>query len=366
MGIDHWAVVGHWDLVIFRNLAIIRPVTSPLRIAIAGTRGHWKHTLEDVLARRAQPDRPQAQLVAVADAGDSADGLMKWAAEQGVSVERFGDHAEMLRVAKPDLFVPCAAFEDHASMCLDAIAAGVHVLSEKPAALNDSELSALRAACAARPNVHLAGMMFSRYEPAFLMAAEMIHRGELGRVRLINVRKSYKLGRRGAYFLKRETYGGTIPWVGSHAIDWAQGFARMWPTRVYAAHSTDGNGDNGTMEASASCLLEYPGGLTATASVDVLRPEAAPTHGDDWARVVGTWGTLEVRPGRLDVIDGKGARSIPIVDAGRTLVGELLDAIALGTTPWVDTRATLELTATLLAARRSADEGRVIDLDVTH
>lgn len=345
---------------------MIRAVTAkPLRIAIAGTRGHWKHTLDEVLARRSQADRPQAELVAVADAGDNADGLMKWAADHGAAVERFADHTTMLRDAKPDLFVACAGFERHAEMCLDAIGQGVHVLSEKSAAITDAELSALRDASARRPDVHLASMVFTRYEPSFLTAAEMIARGDLGDVRLVNVRKSYRLGKRGAFYADRATYGGTIPWVASHAIDWAQAFARSAPTRVYATHSAVGNGGNGTMEVTASCLLEYPNGLSATASVDVLRPEAAPTHGDDWARVVGTRGTIEVRIGRLDVIDANGPRAVELVDTGRTLVGDLLDAIALGTRPWVDARATLDLTATLLAARRSADEGRIVDVPAT-
>lgn len=335
---------------------------QPLRIAVAGCRGHWGHTLKEMLARRDRPDQPQAELVAVADAGDNADGLMKWAAERGITVQRFADHKEMLRVARPDLFVPCAAFERHAEMCLDAIEQGIHVLSEKAVALTDDQLQALRAACAKRPDVYLAGMMFSRYEPSFLLAAEMIERGEVGDVRLLNVRKSYKMGRRAGYFRDRATYGGTIPWVGSHAVDWAQAFARAMPTRVYATHSTGANSDNGTMEATASCLFEYPNGLTATASIDVLRPEAAPTHGDDWARIVGSRAVLECREGRLDIVDADGVRSLTPVDTGRTLVGDLLDAIALGKKPWIDTQATLDLTATLLAARRSADEGRVVEI----
>jgi predicted dehydrogenase len=116
------------------------------------------------------------------------------------------------------------------------------------------------------------------------------------------------------------------------------------------------------MEVAASCLFEYPNGLSATASVDVLRSDTAPTHGDDWARVVGTRAILEVRNASLQITDEQGVRMIDVPATGRTLVGDLLDAIALGAKPWIGTAETLALTQTLLDTRRSADEGRRIDI----
>jgi predicted dehydrogenase len=49
---------------------------------------------------------------------------------------------------------------------------------------------------------------------------ESIKQGSIGKVRLMNSQKSYKLGSRSEFYKHRQTYGGTIPWVGSHAIDW--------------------------------------------------------------------------------------------------------------------------------------------------
>ena len=49
--------------------------------------------------------------------------------------------------------------------------------------------------------------------------------GTVGQIRLMNAQKSYKLGRRNEFYKIRSTYGGTIPWVGSHAIDWLYWFS---------------------------------------------------------------------------------------------------------------------------------------------
>src|SRR5438093_2838580 len=117
----------------------------------------------------------------------------------------------MLDRAKPDMVVVCGPFEMHATMCVDAIERGIHVLSEKCVALTAQDLDRLRKACAASPQVHLAGMMFSRYTPGFYTAHAMIDSGAIGEVRLFNARKSYKLGKREAYYHHRHTYGGTIP-----------------------------------------------------------------------------------------------------------------------------------------------------------
>jgi len=47
-------------------------------------------------------------------------------------------------------------------------------------------------------------------------------------------------------------------------------------------------------EDHAGLLLRLANGGTATCHLDFLRPEAAPTHGDDGLRIAGSEGVLEV------------------------------------------------------------------------
>src|SRR3954452_58440 len=290
-----------------RNRARLMAIT---RVGFIGSRGHWQATLREVSAV------PALRVVAAAPGGDTVAPIVQWCREHGHACEVIDDHRRMLDDAGLDVVVVCGPFERHAEMCVHAIERGIHVLTEKPAALTFDELDRLRAACRAHPDVHLAGMMFSRYDAGFYTAWRLIRDGAIGDVRLINARKSYRLGKRDAYYHDRATYGGTIPWVGSHAIDWVLWFAGGAPFEsVYATHSQQHNGNNGTMERSAACHFTLAGERFATVSIDVFRPSNAPTHGDDWARIVGTDGVIEARPDSLKMInrDNDGSQAVPVV-----------------------------------------------------
>jgi predicted dehydrogenase len=258
--------------------------------------------------------------------------------------------------------VVCGPFERHAEMCNDAIDRGIHVLTEKPAALTFAQLKQLREALERQPKVHLAGMMFSRYSPGFHTAHRLIEEGAIGDVRVINARKSYKLGARPSYYHERESYGGTIPWVGSHAIDWMMWLCPHRIQSVYAMHSTRDNGGNGTMERSAVCQFELDGERMATISIDVFRPENAPTHGDDWARVVGTSGVMEIRQDSLTLINSQYNGPVPVA-SDRQLMRNFIDHIEGRGPALLDAASTLALTDACLRARLSADERRVVRFD---
>jgi predicted dehydrogenase len=333
-------------------------LSAPLahRIVFIGTRGHWGTVLREL------ETVPAIELVGASPGGDSVEGIVKWAGENGHSVPLFDSVEQMLDAARPTICVVCGPFESHASHTLAALERGIHVIAEKSVALTFDDLAKIERACASRPDVQLAGMMFSRFDPGFFHAKRMIIDGAIGEVRLLNLRKSYKLGKRAAFYSDRETYGGTIPWVGSHAIDWAMWYAGAAPKRVYATHSTLHNGGNGSMERSATCLLEFDREIAATVSIDVFRPEAAPSHGDDWARVVGTTGTMEVRNDHIEIVDSNGTRSITPPSTTRNFLQAFVDQIAGAIEPIIDAKQTIELTRTLLAARQSADERRVIDV----
>lgn len=84
-------------------------------------------------------------------------------------------------------------------------------------------------------------------------------------------------------------------WVGIHALDMihfitGQGFRTVAARQKNVAHP-----QRPACEDSLAAMFELDNGGTATVSVDLLRPATAPTHGDDWIRVVGTNGILEAR-----------------------------------------------------------------------
>jgi len=336
-------------------------MTATKQLGFIGARGHWDQVLRQLASV------PTLRLTALSDGGDTVAPVAQWCRDNGHEPRFFDDYRTMLSKSGIDMVVICGPFELHAAMCIEAIERGIHVLTEKPAALTFAELERLRKACENHPEVHLAGMMFSRYAPGFYTARELIQTGAVGDIRLINARKSYKLGRRPAYYHQRETYGGTIPWVGSHAIDWVMWLSGGAFESVYAMHSASCNNGNGAMERSALCQFELTGGRAASISIDVFRPDNAPTHGDDWCRVVGSEGVMEIRQDSIRLINPthKGSEEVA-VRSDRHLLGDFVERIAGGSNnqsqsaAMIDATSTLALTEACLKARQSADEMRVV------
>ncbi len=120
---------------------------------------------------------PAARLVAVADPDEAA-------ARAHIGrrpIESFRDHRLLLQRADIDAVCICAPSEHHARLALDAIAAGKHVLVEKPiaTALEDG----LRMASAARAaGVKLMVGHVERFNPAVGKLAELVAEGRVGRV----------------------------------------------------------------------------------------------------------------------------------------------------------------------------------------
>ncbi len=333
-------------------------------IAFIGTRGHYSTVLREL------PANPSQRIVALANGGDgdTAAPILEWARarDEPFEPQDFGvEWLRMLDESQPDAVVVCGPYDLQASMAVAAIDRGIHVLVEKPAALSFDDLDLLRTAHLRSPHVHLASMVFSRYSPGFYTAAELVSAGAIGVVRLIESRKSYKLGTRGPHYSQRRTYGGTIPWVGSHAIDWVSWMSGQSFKSVYAAHSHAMNDPAlGSMERSALCHFKMSGEVVASVAIDVFRPDRAPTHGDDWIRVVGTKGVIEARPGSAQLIsaDSDGSSPLPVA-CDRTPWADFV-AHAEGCVHAIaDAAGALRLADACLRARESADSGRIVEFE---
>lgn len=329
------------------------------RLAFVGVRGHQGVVL------RSLPRMPNVRVVGLCDGGaEPIDSLIEWCRTNGHQPEVYQDYGEMLANARPHAVVICGPFEQHASMTIDAMERGIHVLTEKPAALTIEDLERLRTAVERHPHVHLAGMQTARFEAGFYTARQLVRQGAIGDVRLINARKSYKLGKRGLYYTARETYGGTIPWVGSHAIDWVLWIGGHRIRSAYATHSAACNEGLGTMERSALCHFTLCGERFASVSIDVFRPANAKSHGDDWIRIVGTEGVLEARPNAVTLINASNDGTVPVPLETPPSMFEDFAACVEGRSPGLNgPHDTLATTAACLLARQSADDGRVIEAE---
>jgi len=325
-----------------------------MRIGMIGGIGHNGYVFNGV---RASAD---AEIVGVAPGpGEAnADKLASQAGRVDQSPKVFADYRAMLDEQKPDIVTIACHYSDHASVAIETIQRSHHLFVEKPMATTLDDFDRLERTFN-NADVQLSCMLGLRYDPAFMTAWRVVDHGAIGEVRLMTAQKSYKLGKRAAWTHDRDRYGGTIPWVGSHAIDWLHWFSGATFERVYATHSKRGNGDHGDLEASALCHFTMSGEVFGGVNIDYLRPAKAATHGDDRIRVVGTNGVMEVSEGRAQLIDEHGTQDLTL-EPKREIFAEFIDQVRGSTTSLISTKDALLTTKACLLARQSADEGREI------
>jgi predicted dehydrogenase len=327
-----------------------------MKICLIGSTGHWSLPFEALAGNKT--DRIIG--IAPGSKGETMDEPARSCARIGHAPKLFRNHLEMLDTLKPDVVSIACRFDDHARTAISALERGCHVFMEKPVALTLSDLARLEKAHA-KAETHIAAMLALRYDPAFLAAWQAVKKGAIGEARLLTAQKSYKLGKRPYFYKKRETYGGTIPWVGIHGIDLLAWFAGIPFRTVLAAHSRKGNRDHGELEATAVCCFTFDGGVAATLNIDYLRPSTATTHGDDRIRVAGTEGVIEVREGRVFLTNERqrGTRELKTV-ISRCFFEDFLKQIKGKGRCLVSAQDTFAMTRACLLARKSADEGRLI------
>lgn len=276
----------------------------------------------------------------------------------------FPDLDTMLEECRPEVLIVSTRPDQIPVVARRGLAAGCHLILEKPVALDRAELFQLwRDACAAGRRV--AGMLSMRSYPGFAAARECIRSGAIGEPVLVNTRKSYKWGTRPDWFNDREKYGGTFPWVGIHNLDLAHFLTGRRAVRVQAQQGNLAHPNLPRCEDVCTALFELEGGIRMTATVDLCRPDSAPTHGDDWVRVVGTEGVLEVNESaRRGVLLREGTTSseeIPMGERNEPVYTRFLATLSGGDAPFDST--VFHLTDAALAARDAADSGQAVTLN---
>lgn len=240
--------------------------------------------------------------LAAGSAGIEAEGtdkFLKSLNQRGFSPKLYSDWKEMLELEKPDIAIVDPWYNDHGRVALYALERGINVFCDKPAATDFETLEKIEKC----DKAIFAAMFDARTNPTFKAAKKAIDSGKIGKVRMMDSRKSYKLGSRPAFYSSRETYCGIIPWVAIHAIDWMKWLSgEHYTDLVGAAISRLDNGNNGDMDITSAAEFLMTNDVIATVTADMYRPMTAPTHGDDRVRVVGTQGIVEVTAGKATLI----------------------------------------------------------------
>ncbi len=333
-----------------------------LNIVQIGAIGHYEYALPT-----AQKYHWNITAIAFPHAEDDRARAMRDLAKFGFSPRIYDDWQIMLEEEKPDIAIVNTVMARNCEIAKTALSMGISVFCEKPVATTLGELDELehiykesKKRFAGEKNLVFCGMFGIDYLPHFETAYRYVKSGALGDIRLANAQKSYRMGNREAFYSNREEYGGTIPWVAIHAIEWIRRIGGLCPISVTAYGSTAHNAGNGSMEASTLCLFACEGGRMASVSADVMRPKAAPTHDDDRLRLVGSKGILEVRGRRVYVIDEDGERELSLVQSETALFEEMaLELMGKGKCR-VSAEDAFSATRTALVARGSEDSGKTL------
>ena len=241
---------------------------------------------------------------------------------------------------------------DHVPWTLAAIAAGKHVLCEKPIALAVADVDRIAAAAAAAKVVVEEGFMY-RHEPMTASVMALVKDGAIGTVRAIVSGFTFAL-EPGANIRFDPSLGGGSLWdVGSYPVTHAQLLAGREPTVVFGtAHWHTSGIDDEFMG-----MLRFDGGTTANIYAGFRAPYRT------WLEVLGSEGSLTVpnpfRPGPLETLElerGGKAEHIDVVGSPQIFVREVEDfeSSVLDGSPTTVSLAESRRTAATLAALHAA------------
>jgi predicted dehydrogenase len=332
---------------------------SKLKVALLGGYGHTGSVVEEMKGLE------EAELVACALVTPDED--LDWIRQHPVyheGVRWFDDYHEMLREVQPEVTVVGARLDQMATASVAAARAGSHIITEKPLAITHEDLFSLWETIQEN-GVQLIAELSMRAQPPVNAAKHLYDMGVLGEVAMANALKSYRWGERPEWYGKRSLYGGTIGWVGIHALDFITYITGETYTRVAAMQSNFNHPERPECEDNCVLVLEMSNGAHASVTADYLRPSGAPTHGDHWVRIAGTRGVVLANVDDNTCCYHSDAEADALADLGEPL--ELFRPFLLslrGGPPQTAQRPAeaFHLTHACLCARDAADQGEMLPI----
>ena len=262
-----------------------------IKVGMIGTTSHTSIVLNDI------PDLKNTRLVAYANYENDNVKIPK-------DVKIYKEYEEMLDKEQLDVVGISLPYYLNAKASAAAAERKIHIVTEKPVATTIEDLTTVLEATQ-KNKVRLTTMLNMRVDSKYLSIRNAIAAGDIGEPILATGQKSYRFGEsRPEFYKKIETYGGTIPWIGIHTLDYIHFTTNLDFTEVTAAQGNKDHPDYPGFQDFACMLLRMSNGGSAVINLDYLRPETASSHGDDRLRVIGSEGVIEIKDGgsRVEII----------------------------------------------------------------
>jgi predicted dehydrogenase len=272
--------------------------SQKVRIGILGAAGIAPEALID-------PARSNDEVEIVAVAARNRDRAVEFAAEYDIPTVH--DSYEAL-LADPDVDVVYNPTPNglHGKWTVAAVAAGKHVLCEKPFTANADEARAVAAAVSASDRIVMEAFHY-RYHPLTLRTIEIVQSGELGK--LVSVEAGF-----GGMGAPRDDIrwslplaGGALMDVGCYPVHLLRSVVGTEPTVTRASADQADPGVDGDMRIE----LEFAGGVSGLIRTSMQSPESY-----IYSRFIGEDGELEVensfipmRGNKLTITSGGATRT---------------------------------------------------------
>lgn len=305
------------------------------------------------------------------------DGRLEWvcsgSAEHGAAyaekhrIPLAGTDLEALLSSVPvDAVYISSTNEKHRAQALAAIAAGKHVLCEKPLAMSLAEAADMVGAAEA------AGVVFAtnhhlRNAGSHMAIRELVAAGRIGKVLSARVHHAVFLpAHLQTWRIKdRSAGGGVIPDITVHDADTVRFHLGEDPAEVVAIAGLSGMGDG--VEDSVMSVWTMPSGAMVTAHESFTHRFAGTgieLHGTEGS-IFGR-GVMTQRPvGELELVTATGRESISF--SGHDLYGEAVKRFAAAVAgtgrPAADGIDGIKSLAVALAVRKAASTGRRVAVD---
>lgn len=215
-----------------------------------------------------------------------------------LNVPRFTSHEAMLRSGTVDAVIVTTPHYFHPPIVIDALHAGVHAMSDKPAGVYTKQVKEMIAAAQAHPELVFAIMFNQRTNKAYQRMRQMIQDGALGAIKRVNwiITDWYRAQSYYDSGAWRATWkgegGGVLFNQAPHQLDLLPWILGMMPCRMQA-HCHFGKWHDIETEDDVTAYMEFPNGATG-----VFITSTADCPGTNRLEILGTKGKLVCENGQ--------------------------------------------------------------------
>jgi xylose dehydrogenase (NAD/NADP) len=306
-----------------------------------------------LLAAAAKSERAEVVAVASRDASRAE----AYAVEHGIG-RSYGGYEALLGDPDVDAVYVSLPNSLHVEWSVRALAAGKHVLCEKPLTRNPQEAAEAFDAAERAGRVLMEAFMW-RHSPQTAKLVQLVEGGVIGELRLVRATFSFPVQGRRNIRLDPELEGGALMDVGTYGVSAARLLGGE-PNRAYGEQVI---GDTG-VDILFTGVLRFPRGVIAQVDAGMELPRR------DGLEAVGTEGSLVVPDPwiaqrlvlHLRRGDAREEIALPPADPYRLELDNMCEAIAGEAEPLLGRADAVGQARALEALYQSADEGRPVTL----